>query len=392
MSPVRKYFRDLSITYKIVLIIFVTSGVSLAIAGASFVTYDVRAYKESLVKDLSVEADIIAANSTAALAFDDYDSASETLSALRLEDRILIAYLLSAEGLTFATYARDDVGDQHRKPVLREEGYAFQDDYLAVRRSIVFDGEILGHIYIESDLGGVRERIGNFVGTVAAISTTALIVVMLLTSRLQRIISGPMVVLAGVARDISRKKDYSVRAEKVANDEVGDLIDGFNEMLEQIEAQDAMLQNHRAELQDEVASQTAELRTVNERLLTSESRMRVVLDRRRVFRRVGAFAGQRVGNALGLGGHVPSRRPRSHVGIVERRRGRARHELRHRRHAVRDRIPRRFLQGQRLGARAFSAFGAVAGMGCSQLCRACVARLGGQTNRNPERASRRPAA
>jgi PAS domain S-box-containing protein len=278
MSPVRKYFRDLSITYKIVLIIFVTSGVSLAIAGASFVTYDVRAYKESLVKDLSVEADIIAANSTAALAFDDYDSASETLSALRLEDRILIAYLLSAEGLTFATYARDDVGDQHRKPVLREEGYAFQDDYLAVRRSIVFDGEILGHIYIESDLGGVRERIGNFVGTVAAISTTALIVVMLLTSRLQRIISGPMVVLAGVARDISRKKDYSVRAEKVANDEVGDLIDGFNEMLEQIEAQDAMLQNHRAELQDEVASQTAELRTVNERLLTSESRMRAIVE------------------------------------------------------------------------------------------------------------------
>ena len=66
MSLVRKYFRDLSITYKIVLIIFVTSGVSLAIAGASFVTYDIRAYKDSIVKDLSVEADIIAANSTAA--------------------------------------------------------------------------------------------------------------------------------------------------------------------------------------------------------------------------------------------------------------------------------------------------------------------------------------
>ena len=87
MSFLLRYFRDLSITYKIVLIIFITSGVSLAIAGASFVTYDIRAYKDSLVKDLSVEADIIAANSTAALAFDDYDSASETLSALRHEDR-----------------------------------------------------------------------------------------------------------------------------------------------------------------------------------------------------------------------------------------------------------------------------------------------------------------
>ena len=153
MTTLRTFVRDLSIQYKIAWIVLVTSGAALLIAGASLVTFDVRSYKSALVNDLSVKADIIAANSTAALAFEDYDSARQTLSGLVHEYKILVAYLLSAEGLTFATYTRADVNGQHRKPVLREEGFFFADDFLAVRRPIHFDGEVLGHIYIEADLG-----------------------------------------------------------------------------------------------------------------------------------------------------------------------------------------------------------------------------------------------
>jgi PAS domain S-box-containing protein len=271
-------FRDLSIKYKIALIVLVTSGAALIIAGASLVTFDVRSYKTALVSDLSVKADIIAANSTAALAFEDYDSAKQTLNGLVHEYRILVAYLLSAEGLTFATYSRSDVHDQHRKPVLREEGFFFADDYLAVRRPIYFDGEVLGHIYIEADLGGVSERVQNFVATVMAISGATLFVIMILTSRLQRFISTPLLALADLAKQISRDRDYSVRAAKVSDDEVGTLIDGFNEMLVQIEERDAKLEHHRDELQGEVAKQTAELRLVNRRLKASEQRIRAIVE------------------------------------------------------------------------------------------------------------------
>jgi PAS domain S-box-containing protein len=278
MTYLQAFFRDLSIRYKIALIVLVTSGAALLIAGASLVTFDVRSYKTALVSDLSVKADIIAANSTAALAFEDYDSARQTLNALIHEYRILVAYLLSAEGLTFASYSRADVHDQHRKPVLREEGFHFADDFLAVRRPIYFDGEVLGHIYIEADLGGVSERVQNFVATVMAISAATLFVIMILTSRLQRFISTPLLGLADLAKQISRDRDYSVRAEKASDDEVGTLIDGFNEMLVQIEERDAKLERHRDELQDEVAKQTAELRSVNRRLKASEQRIRAIVE------------------------------------------------------------------------------------------------------------------
>lgn len=278
MRYLQSLFRDLSIKYKIALIVLLTSGMALVLAGASLVTFDVRSYKTALVSDLSVKADIIAANSTAALAFEDYDSAKQTLSGLVHEYRILVAYLLSAEGLTFASYSRGDVQNQHRKPVLREEGFFFAEDFLAVRRPIYFDGEVLGHIYIEADLGDVAQRVQNFVATVVAISAVTLIIIMLLTSRLQRIISAPLLALAGLAKQISKDRDYSVRAEKTANDEVGTLIEGFNEMLEQIAERDERLESHRDELQNEVAKQTAELRLVNRRLKGSEQRIRAIVE------------------------------------------------------------------------------------------------------------------
>ena len=247
MRYLRTIFRDLSIKYKIALIVLVTSGSALVMAGASLVTFDVSSYKRALVNDLSVKADIIAANSTAALAFEDYDSARQTLSGLVHEYRILVAYLLSAEGLTFASYSRGDLKDQHRKPVLREEGFYFTDDFLAVRRAIYFDGEVMGHIYIEADLADVAQRVRNFVATVGAISAGVLAVIMFLTSGLQRIISTPILALAGLAKQISRDRDYSVRAVKTANDEVGSLIEGFNEMLGQIAERDERLERHRDE-------------------------------------------------------------------------------------------------------------------------------------------------
>jgi len=278
MRYLKAVFRDLSIRYKIAFIVLVTSGAALLIAGASLVTFDVRSYKTALVSDLSVKADIIAANSTAALAFEDYDSAKQTLNGLVHEYRILVAYLLSAEGLTFASYSRADVHGQHRKPVLREEGFFFDEDFLAVRRPIYFDGEVLGHIYMEADLGGVSERVQNFVATVIAISAATLFVIMILTSRLQRFITTPLLGLAALAKQISRDRDYSVRATRTSDDEVGTLIDGFNEMLVQIEERDAKLERHRNELQGEVAKQTAELRSVNRRLKASEHRIRAIVE------------------------------------------------------------------------------------------------------------------
>lgn len=277
-SLLHNLLRDVSIKYKIVIIIIFTSGISLAIAAAAVITFDIQSYKKSLVDELAVEADIIAANSTAALTFEDYDAARETLSALRHEDRIVVAYLLSHEGLHFGEYIRPDVRSTHRKPLLREEGHVFSGNLLAVRRRIEFDGELLGHIYIEADLRELSARVSNFIIAVTSISGLALIVVLLLTSRLQGLVSVPILQMAEAAKRISREKDYTVRAEKFGDDEVGVLTDGFNEMLAQIQDRDAKLEQHRHQLKAEVGVRTAELRELNLRLKESELRLRAIVE------------------------------------------------------------------------------------------------------------------
>ena len=89
-------FRDLPLRHKLISIIVATSGISLLVASAAFVAYDKSTFREKMVRDVSVEADIIAMNSTAALTFEDFDSARTTLSALNKEPSVVVAALESS--------------------------------------------------------------------------------------------------------------------------------------------------------------------------------------------------------------------------------------------------------------------------------------------------------
>jgi PAS domain S-box-containing protein len=273
-----KLLRDLSIKHKLVLILVFTSGLSLAIASGAFVGYDVAAYKRSFVRELEAQAHIIAYNSAAALTFDDYDSAAETIGALQKESRIVGAYLLSPEGQVFAQYERTDVAGRFPRPRMDRDGAFFIDDRLVVRAPVEFDGETIGHVYIEADLSELDERVAGYVGLATSIVASVLIIVFLASSRLQRVISEPILRLASTARLISREKDYGVRAAKSGDDEVGALIDGFNDMLSEIQTRDRELAQHRDRLEEAVVRRTAELWEVNERLRDSEERLRTIVE------------------------------------------------------------------------------------------------------------------
>jgi PAS domain S-box-containing protein len=273
-----KLLRDLSIKHKLVLILVFTSGLSLAIASAAFVGYDVAAYKRSFVRELEAQAHIIAYNSAAALTFDDYDSAAETIGALQKESRVVGAYLLSPEGQVFAQYERADVAGHFPRPRVDRDGAYFVEDRLVVRAPVEFDGDTIGHVYIEADLRELDERVSGYVGLATSIVASVLIVVFLASSRLQNVISEPILRLASTARLISREKDYGVRAAKFGDDEVGALIDGFNDMLTEIQTRDRELAQHRDRLEEAVVRRTAELWEVNERLRDSEERLRTIVE------------------------------------------------------------------------------------------------------------------
>lgn len=252
--------RDVSIKRKLTLIIMLTSGVALLLACAAFVTYDLVLFRRSLTRNLAVLADIIGANSTAALSFDDPATAEEILAALSAEQHIVTASIYTRDGAVFATYVRNDRKGAVVPPEPRDDSFAFGADHLGLFRRISFAGERIGTVYVQSDLEEVRLRMHRFVGIVVSVMLASSLVAFVLSSRLQRVISMPILQLAHTARVVSQERNYSVRAVRHGRDELGLLIDGFNDMLSQIQVRDAALQQARDELEGRVIERTQTLR------------------------------------------------------------------------------------------------------------------------------------
>lgn len=243
-------FRDLSIKWKLMLIAMLTSSVTLLLAGVAYVAYDLITLRHAMTRDLQTLAQIIGTNSKAALVFNEEHSAEETLAALRAEQHIVSAYLYTTEGEVFARYLRDNEKGEFSPPEPQEDGHRFGNGYLVLFQRIVHDGEIIGTIYIQSDMQEVYARQKRYISIAIIVMLASSFVGFLLSSTLQRVISGPILHLAQTAKIVSAKKDYSVRAKKTSQDEVGVLIEGFNEMLTQIQQRDSELIIANTELKD----------------------------------------------------------------------------------------------------------------------------------------------
>ena len=216
----------------------ITSSVTLLLAGAAYVTYDLVTFRHAMTRDLLILAEIIGGNSTAALAFDDPQAGAATLASLGAEEHIVSACLYTKTRTLFAAYHRG----RARTDVLATDDCRLSGTgHLAVSRPIVFDGEVIGAISIESDLRAFYSRLTRYASIGVVVMLASSLVGWLLSIQLQRVISGPVLHLVRTARTVSDRMDYSVRAVKRTEDEVGLLIDSFNEMLTQIEKRDAAL-------------------------------------------------------------------------------------------------------------------------------------------------------
>jgi signal transduction histidine kinase/CheY-like chemotaxis protein len=176
------------------------------------------------------------------------------------------ACIFSSDGKKFAGYSRDWAAEACPSGYLTAEGGWFQDNRLILTKRITLHDQILGTICLESDLGEMHSRLRQFTEMLFAILIAALLLTVGLSARLQRIISRPIAHLAKIARTVSLEKNYSVRADKQADDELGQLVDTFNAMLFEIEQRDAERLRHRDRLEHEVAGRTSELVKTNAEL------------------------------------------------------------------------------------------------------------------------------
>ncbi|MGH9632353.1 MAG: histidine kinase dimerization/phospho-acceptor domain-containing protein, partial [Bryobacteraceae bacterium] len=239
---------DLSIKGKLVLITMLTSSLALLLATAGFLLYDVMAFRRMMSRDLVTQAEVIGSNSTAALAFNDDRSATETLAAFQAKKEIVAAALYSPNGDLFASYHRNQAAKAFVPLRPEAEVYRYGDGYLEVFHRISRKGQMLGTLYIRSDLQQLNERLKSYAGILAILMLGSGLSAFFLSIRLQGVIAGPILGLEKTIRMVSTQKNFGLRASKLYNDEIGSLIDGFNAMVSELQQRDAALQARHEEL------------------------------------------------------------------------------------------------------------------------------------------------
>ena len=271
-------YRALSIRTKMQAIILFTAGAALLVSCVAFLAYDLVTFRSTMKNGLSTLADLIGSNSTAALTFNDPNAAREILQGLKAQSHIVSACIYSGDGKVFTTYRREGGQQNVSPPGVRPAGIEFKDDRLVVFHRITLDGQKIGTVYLESDLKEMRSRVYRYLAIVTLILITSLFLAFLLASKLQQVISDPILHLAETARVISAEKNYSIRAVKQNEDEVGLLIEGFNEMLTQIQHRDQELERHREHLEEDVAARTEELSRANQELAYERNLFNSLMD------------------------------------------------------------------------------------------------------------------
>jgi PAS domain S-box-containing protein len=233
-------FRDMPIKQKLLVIIMSVTTAALLLSGLGIVIADSVLFRAALQRDISALAQIVADNSTAALAFEDPRTATETLASLRARPHLLAACIYRPDGGIFARYVHP--GAKAGCPLGNApDQLLFTSTGLMIRRPIALNQRRIGTLVLFYDLDEISERARLYGQTVLIILLISSLVAFLLSSRLRAIIAGPISQLANATRSVSETRDYSIRVQRFSGDELGALADGFNEMLTRIQSQDSEL-------------------------------------------------------------------------------------------------------------------------------------------------------
>jgi signal transduction histidine kinase len=236
------FLQDTSIRRKLTVVNLATSCLALGFACLGFSLYERASFRAAMKSELSTLADTLGANTAASLTFNEPKSAQKVLSALRAESHIVMACLYDNEQTVFAEYRRAGVPPGTPMPAWHEDAAEFSADSLTLYRSLSVGGQRAGTIVIVSDLGSLRAKLREYAKIAAVVLLLSIVATFLVSSRLLRVITEPILGLAGIAARVSAEEDYSLRAIPHGEDEVGELVVSFNEMLERIQQRDAALQ------------------------------------------------------------------------------------------------------------------------------------------------------
>ena len=255
-------FYNTSLKKKLMTIILLTSGVVLCLTSAAFIINEMKAFRRTISEELLSLADIIGNNSSAAIMFNDKKAAQETLNSISANPRVFAAQIVTKEGV-FVEYlapgadrSRLNIGagetpaDGLPAEATGDTGALWDlGREIHIWKRIVVDGTHIGAVAIQPNMQGLIKKLNLFFAIVAAVLLTAFLIAYFMSMKLQGLISAPVMRLAETMKKVSEEKNYSLRTEKTSKDEIGSLIDRFNEMLSEIEERDEALRQNQDNLQ-----------------------------------------------------------------------------------------------------------------------------------------------
>ncbi len=234
----------LTIRQKLAALLMVTSSIVLVVASLAYLTWDYFRFRADMRTDLATQAELVLDNTAAAVTFNDPEGAREALEMLSINSHVRQACLYSGTGALFTEVRFDVPSTEAPCPPSVTPGARFTGTRLEVIEQLTRGRSTGGKVLLVSDLEASASRLQTQGAAVAAILVGGLLLSFLLSFSLQRIVARPIASLAGTAREIADRGDYSLRAKPTSKDEIGVLVETFNRMLDEIESS----QRERADL------------------------------------------------------------------------------------------------------------------------------------------------
>ena len=253
--------RSRSFGHRLTSLVVMTTGLAAIVVATTIAGLELLRLRPTMLARLSTQADVIATHSTAALRFDDHRAGIETLSALNAVPEALGAYLYDADGELFAAYQR--AADSPPPPARPDPpGHRFEQRTLVLSTPIEHQSQRVGTLTLVYDLGDYYFAIARQIIVATSIGAVAITLALLLARRLRGGLERPVSELTRAARAVSQTKDYSIRAQKFQDDDLGELTDTLNHMLSQIEQYERL----QREAEDLRRRYTSELERRNKEL------------------------------------------------------------------------------------------------------------------------------
>lgn len=266
---------NLRTSYKIVLVAVITSSMSVGVIVGALLFNDYKTFRKSEIERFIMISDILETNNEAPLQFLDTDAANETLEFLHRITMVDQAVILDPQRNAFALYSRtgrplspDDI--QHA--IDSSPGLVTQGLNIHYFREVEKDGEVMGYLHLSGNLNRILERIRSYLFFGVGTFFASILISFAIARRLQVFISKPIQNLIKASEEVVEIDDYSVRVPKIWDDDIGTLVDGFNEMIAQIQHRDHQLRLQHQHLEDQVDQRTRDLQTANAELIISKER------------------------------------------------------------------------------------------------------------------------